>query len=53
MEESLLEISHWQSGSRIIAHTVHELRCRGGEYAGESAYIEGGQCITLDIWNSD
>ena len=41
------------SGSRIIAHTVHELRCRGGEDAGESAYIEGGQCITLDIWNSD
>ena len=40
------------SRSRIIAHTVHELRCGGGEYAGESAYIEDGQCITLDIWNS-
>ena len=40
------------SGSRIIAHTVHELRCGGGEYPGESAYIEGGQYITLIIWNT-
>uniref|UniRef100_A0A8D2D681 Uncharacterized protein n=1 Tax=Sciurus vulgaris TaxID=55149 RepID=A0A8D2D681_SCIVU len=33
------------SGSRITAHLVHELRCRGGKYAVGSTCIGGGQGI--------
>ncbi|KAF7243971.1 3-ketoacyl-CoA thiolase, mitochondrial [Varanus komodoensis] len=39
------------SGSRIIAHLVHELRRRGGKYAIGSACIGGGQGIAVIIQN--
>ncbi|XP_049637521.1 3-ketoacyl-CoA thiolase, mitochondrial [Suncus etruscus] len=37
------------SGSRIMAHLVHELRRRGGKYAVGSACIGGGQGIAVII----
>ncbi|XP_012498091.1 PREDICTED: 3-ketoacyl-CoA thiolase, mitochondrial [Propithecus coquereli] len=37
------------SGTRIIAHLVHELRRRGGKYAVGSACIGGGQGIAVII----
>ncbi|KAM6217542.1 3-ketoacyl-CoA thiolase, mitochondrial [Rhynchocyon petersi] len=40
------------SGSRIMAHLVHELRRRGGKYAVGSACIGGGQGIAVIIQNT-
>ncbi|XP_077633772.1 3-ketoacyl-CoA thiolase, mitochondrial [Crocuta crocuta] len=37
------------SGTRIMAHLVHELRRRGGKYAVGSACIGGGQGIAVII----
>ncbi|CAK7311775.1 3-ketoacyl-CoA thiolase, mitochondrial [Vulpes lagopus] len=37
------------SGTRIMAHLVHELRRRGGKYATGSACIGGGQGIAVVI----
>eukprot|EP00071_Canis_lupus_P043881 XP_022277438.1 3-ketoacyl-CoA thiolase, mitochondrial [Canis lupus familiaris] len=37
------------SGTRIMAHLVHELRRRGGKYAMGSACIGGGQGIAVVI----
>ena len=39
------------SGSRIMAHLVHELRRRKGQYAIGSACIGGGQGIAIVIEN--
>uniref|UniRef100_A0A3B1ILJ0 Acetyl-CoA acyltransferase 2 n=1 Tax=Astyanax mexicanus TaxID=7994 RepID=A0A3B1ILJ0_ASTMX len=39
------------SGTRIIAHLVHELRRRGGRYAVGSACIGGGQGIAIILEN--
>ncbi|XP_072538101.1 3-ketoacyl-CoA thiolase, mitochondrial [Salminus brasiliensis] len=40
------------SGTRIIAHLVHELRRRGGKYAVGSACIGGGQGIAIILENT-
>ncbi|KAJ6662951.1 hypothetical protein lerEdw1_010772, partial [Lerista edwardsae] len=40
------------SGSRIMAHLVHELKRRGGKYAIGSACIGGGQGIAVIIQNT-